>query len=70
MSRTWITGVVVLLCGAGFAYSQGWFDWTRSGPEIESNKVSTSQVLDQPTAQEGPTQVMPQATEAAAKPQQ
>ena len=39
--------VVVVLCAAGFAYSQGWFDWSRPGTEIESNTVSASQALDQ-----------------------
>ena len=30
MNRTSITiVVVVLLCAAGFAYSQGWLDWSR-----------------------------------------
>ena len=48
MSRTSITiVVVVLLCAAGFAYSQGWFNWSSSGCELESNKVCTEQSIDQ-----------------------
>ena len=34
MNRTSITiVVVVLLCAVGFAYSQGWFDWSSPGIE-------------------------------------
>ena len=34
MNRTSITIViVVLLCAGGFAYSQGWLDWSRLGRE-------------------------------------
>ena len=48
MNRTSITiVVVVLLCAAGFVYSQGWFNWSSSGYEMESNKVSTEQTIDQ-----------------------
>ena len=48
MSRTSITiVVVVLLCAAGFVYSQGWFNWSSSGYELESDKVSTDQTIDQ-----------------------
>ena len=48
MSRTSITiVVVVLLCAAGFVYSQGWFNWSNSGYEMESNKVGTEQTIDQ-----------------------
>jgi hypothetical protein len=48
MDRKSITVVVVvLLCAAGFAYSQGWFDWSRPGAETQSNTVSTDQALDQ-----------------------
>jgi hypothetical protein len=47
-NRTSITLVaLVMLCAAGFAYSQGWFSWSRPGTEMESNTVGTSQVLDQ-----------------------
>lgn len=44
LSRTSITVVVVLLCAAWYAYSQGWFDWSRPGAEIESNNVSAGQI--------------------------
>ena len=39
--------VVVVLCAAGFAYSQGWFDWSRPGTETQSNTVSADQAFDQ-----------------------
>jgi hypothetical protein len=46
--RTSITIVVlVLLCAAGLAYSQGWFNWSSTGAAIETNKTSTSQDLGQ-----------------------
>ena len=45
-NRTSITiVVVVLLCAAGFAYSQGWFDWSSPGIEMESNSVGTNQKI-------------------------
>jgi len=48
MDRKSITVVVVVLLGAaGFAYSQGWFDWSRPGTETQSNTVSADQALDQ-----------------------
>ena len=48
MSRTSITIVVlVLLCAAGFAYSQGWFDWSNSSYETGSNEVGNQQRIDQ-----------------------
>jgi hypothetical protein len=47
MRRNSIAVVVVLLCAAGYAYMQGWFDRSRSGTEIESNKVSTNQAVEQ-----------------------
>ena len=47
MNRTSITiVVVVLLCAAGFAYSQGWFDWSSPVIEMESNSVGTDQKID------------------------
>ena len=47
MNRTSITiVVVVLLCAAGFAYSQGWFNWSSSSYEMESNSVGTNQRID------------------------
>ena len=54
MSRTSITiGVVVLLCVAGFAYSQGWLNWSNSSYETESDKVGTEQTIDQEKMQDG-----------------
>ena len=48
MDRRSITIViVVVLCAVGFAYGQGWLDWSRTGTEMESNKVSVNQALDQ-----------------------
>jgi hypothetical protein len=46
-SKTIAIVVVVLLCAAGFVYSQGWFNWSDSGYEMESNKVGTQQSIDQ-----------------------
>jgi hypothetical protein len=69
MSRTSITVVFVLLCAVGFAYSQGWFDWSRPRTEIESNKVSTNQALEhQNTTEEDAVKATPQALERAATP--
>lgn len=65
MTRTWITVVVVLLCAAGFAYSQGWFDWSRSAAEIKSDKASANQALE---TTDDPMPLTPQATERAAAP--
>jgi hypothetical protein len=48
MNRKSITVVVVVvLCAAGFAYSQGWFDWSRPGAETQSDTVSADQALEQ-----------------------
>jgi hypothetical protein len=65
MSRTSITVVVVLLFAAGYAYMQGWFDRSRPGTEIESNKVSTNQAVEQQNIAKDAVQAMPQATEPA-----
>ena len=47
-NRTSITiVVVVLLTAAGLAYSQGWFNWSRSNDGVESNSVRTDQRIDQ-----------------------
>jgi hypothetical protein len=47
-SRTYLTlAVVVVLCAAGLAYSQGWFNWTSSRYEVDGNKVGTEQSIDQ-----------------------
>jgi hypothetical protein len=47
VSRTSITAVVLLLFAVGYAYSQGWFDLSRSSAEIEREKVSTDQRVEQ-----------------------
>ena len=48
MNRTSITiVVVVLLFAAWLAYSQGWFNWSGSSYETESNTVRTDQRIDQ-----------------------
>ena len=48
MDRKSITVVAaVVLCAAWFAYSFGWFDWSRPSTETQSNKVSADQALDQ-----------------------
>jgi hypothetical protein len=48
MNRNYITvAVVAVLCIAAFGYSKGWFSMSSSSPEIESTKVSTSQLLDE-----------------------
>ena len=48
MDRKSITIVAaVVLCAAWFAYSFGWFDWSRPGTETQSNTVSADQALDQ-----------------------
>jgi hypothetical protein len=66
MSRTSITVVVVLLCAAGYAYMQGWFDRSRPGTEIESNKVSTNQTVEQQNTINDAAQV----TEPVAEPKE
>jgi len=60
--------VVILLCAAGFAYSQGWFDWARPDAFIESDKVSTNQMLDQDKSKEGAVRVTKTTSEPAATP--
>ena len=66
MSRTSITVVVVLLCAAGYAYMQGWFDWSRPGTEFESNKVSTNQAVEP----QNTTKNAAQATEPVPQPKE
>jgi hypothetical protein len=67
MSRTSITiVVVVLLCAAGFAYSQGWFNWSSSSYEMESNAVGTDQRIDPDKTNEDVTHVTQQANEPVA----
>lgn len=44
MSRASITiMVLVVLCGAALAYSQGWLNWSKPNSESESNDISTEQ---------------------------
>jgi hypothetical protein len=67
MSRTSITiVVVVLLCAAGFAYSQGWFNWSNSSYERQSDKVSTGQTIDQEETKVDAARVTQQTKEPAA----
>ena len=67
MSRTSITIVViVLLCAAGFVYSQGWFNWSNSSYEMESDKVGTEQTIDQEKTKEDAAHVTQQTNEPAA----
>ena len=48
MNRKSVTIViVVVLCAAGFAYSQGWFDRSRPGTETQGDTVSANEALDQ-----------------------
>ena len=69
MSRKSITIVVlVLLCAAGFAYSQGWFGWSSSSYETESNEVSTEQRIDQEKMKDDAAPVTQQTKESAATP--
>ena len=70
-NRTSITvAVVILLCAVGFAYSQGWFDWSSPGAEVEMNNVSTSQTLDQEEAKTDAGQVTETVSEPAATPKE
>jgi cell division protein FtsL len=67
MSRTSITIVVViLLCAAGFVYSQGWFNWSSSSYEVESDTVSTDQIIDQEKTKVDAAHVTQQTKEPAA----
>jgi len=67
MSRTSITiVVVVLLCAAGFVYSQGWFNWSNSSYEVESDTVSTGQTIDQEKTKVDAARVTQQTKEPAA----
>ena len=69
MNRTSITiVVVVVLCAAGLVYSQGWFNWSSSGYEMESNKVGTNQTIDQKKTKADAVQVTQTASEPAAMP--
>jgi hypothetical protein len=67
MSRTSITiVVVVLLCAAGFAYSQGWFNWSSSSNKLENNQVITDQRIDPVKTNENVPHVTQQTNEPAA----
>lgn len=69
VNRTSITMVVVVvLCAVGFAYGQGWFNWSNSGYEMESNKVGTDQSIDQEKNRDGAVQVTQTVSEPAATP--
>jgi hypothetical protein len=69
MSRTSITMVVlVLLCVAGFAYSQGWLNWSNSSYEMESEKTGTEQTIDQENMKNDATPAKQQTNESAATP--
>jgi hypothetical protein len=69
MSRTSITMVVVvLLCVAGFAYSQGWLYWSNSSYETESDKVGTEQTINQEKMQDHAAPVTQQTKDSAATP--
>lgn len=51
MNRKSVTIVIVaVLCAAGFAYSQGWFDRSRTGSETQGDTVSANEALDQDNA--------------------
>ena len=64
MSRTSMTIVaVVVLCAAGFAYSQGWFNWSNSSSGVESDRVGTEQLIDQKNTNEAISPVAQQTTE-------
>ena len=54
--------VVVLLCAAGYAYSQGWLDWSRSTSErTDSNNANVSQELEKQKSDAGTVPVTPEA---------
>ena len=57
MSRTSITiVVVVLLCAAGYAYSQGWFDWSRPGTRSRATRSAPTRAVEQENTTENATQ--------------
>jgi hypothetical protein len=69
MNRRSITVVImVILCAVGFAYGQGWLDWSHTGAQLERDKVGTHQAPDQQKMKNDAVQVTPQATEPAAMP--
>lgn len=70
MNRTSITVVVVvLLCAAGYAYSQGWLDWSRPTSEkTDSNGANVSQELEKQKSDAGTVPVTPEASVPPATP--
>lgn len=51
-SRTTLTILaVVVLCGAGLAYSRGWFDSATTREEMISTPASTQETVEQDEAQ-------------------
>jgi len=68
MNRRSVTVVVVVvLCAVGFAYGQGWLDWSRPDTDVDS-KVSASQTLDQASLKQDAVQVAEQSSEATSLP--
>ena len=67
-NRTSITIVVVLLlCVASYAYSQGWFNKARPGGEkMENNTTNVSQESETQRTNGNTVPVTPQATEPSA----
>jgi hypothetical protein len=66
MNRTSITIViVVLLCAAGLAYSQGWFNWSNASYETGSNEVRTDQTIEQESRKGDVPPVTQQTTDSA-----
>jgi hypothetical protein len=68
MTRTYVTlAVVVLLIAAALGYSQGWFNRLSSSYEMDSNRVSTEQTVDQ-KAEMGAAPIAQQTTSPATTP--
>ena len=66
MNRKSVTIViVVVLCAAGFAYSQGWFDRSRPGTEMQGDTVSANEALDQDNTKADAEPVAKGTTESA-----
>lgn len=67
-NRTSITILIlVLLCAAGLAYSQGWFYWSAPDAEIQSNEVSANEMMDQDQANKVVTKSTEQTSEQASR---
>lgn len=68
MTRTYTTlAVVVLLIATALAYSQGWFNRSSSSYEMDSNRGSEEQAVDQ-QAEMGAAPVTQPTTGPAATP--